>query len=216
MNPKVDQFISNAKNWQQELEQLRKIILECALTEELKWRQPCYMFEDNNIIIIGGFKEYCGLMFFKGALLNDTEGILVQQTENVQSARQIRLTSVGQIAKMKHIIKAYIYEAIEVEKAGLKVELKKNTELTLPEEFTQILNKNTALKKAFNALTPGRQKGYNLYFSAAKQASTRVQRIEKYTQQILNGKGLLDCTCGLSKKMPNCDGSHKYLKEKKL
>jgi uncharacterized protein YdeI (YjbR/CyaY-like superfamily) len=215
MNPKVDQYISKAKSWQQELEQLRKIILECGLIEELKWKQPCYMFGNSNVIMIGGFKEYCGLMFFKGALLNDVEGILVQQTENVQSARQIRFTSVAQITKMKPIIKAYIYEAIEVEKAGLKVELKKNTELTLPEELTQILNKNAALKKAFNALTPGRQKGYNLYFSAAKQASTRVQRIEKYTQQILNGKGLLDCTCGLSKKMPNCDGSHKYLKTTK-
>jgi uncharacterized protein YdeI (YjbR/CyaY-like superfamily) len=214
MNPKVDQYLSKAKNWQQELQQLRLIILECGLTEELKWRQPCYTFNNANIIIIGAFKEYCGLMFFKGVLLNDAEGILIQQTENVQSARQIRFTSVGQITKMLPIIKAYIYEAIEVEKAGLKVELKKDTTLTLPEEFTQILNNNGALKKAFNALTPGRQKGYNLYFSAAKQSTTRVQRIEKYTQQILIGKGLLDCTCGLSKKMPNCDGSHKYLKGK--
>jgi uncharacterized protein YdeI (YjbR/CyaY-like superfamily) len=215
MNAKVDAYISKAKNWQQELELLRKIILECGLTEEFKWRNPCYTSENSNVIIIGGFKEYCGLMFFKGVLLNDAEGILIQQTENVQSARQIRFTSVGQIVKNKPIIKAYIYEAIEVEKAGLKVELKKNTELILPEEFTQILSKNAALKKAFNALTPGRQKGYNLYFSAAKQSSTRVQRIEKHTQQILNGKGLLDCTCGLSKKMPNCDGSHKYLKTTK-
>ncbi len=213
MNPQVDTYLTKVKNWQLELKLLRKIILECGLTEELKWRQPCYTFNNANVIIIGAFKEYCGLMFFKGVLLNDAEGILIQQTENIQSARQIRFTTVGQITKMKSVIKANIYEAIEVEKAGLKVELKRNTELELANELIQQFNKNSALKKAFNALTPGRQKGYNLYFSAAKQSSTRVQRIEKYTQQILNGKGLLDCTCGLSKKMPNCDGSHKYLKE---
>jgi uncharacterized protein YdeI (YjbR/CyaY-like superfamily) len=212
MNPKADEYFIKVKNWQQELALLRKIVLDCMLTEDFKWRNPCYTFQNNNVVIIHGFKEYCALLFFKGALLNDTNGILIQQTENVQSARQIRFTNAKEITNMEKILKAYIFEAIEVEKAGLKVALKKHEEFNIPEEFEKQLKKNTTLKKAFNALTPGRQRGYYLYFSSPKQSSTREARIEKYTQQIINGKGLTDCTCGLSKKIPQCDGSHKLLK----
>jgi len=192
MNPNVDFFFKKAKNWQKEFEKLRAIILDCGLTEELKWGQPCYMFEKKNIVLIHGFKEYCALLFFKGALLKDTNGILIQQTENVQVARQIRFTDVREIAKMEKILKAYIYEAIEVEEAGLKVNLKKTKEFIIPEEFQKKLNKSQALKTAFQALTPGRQRAYLLYFSAPKQSKTRTSRIEKYTQQILDGKGLND------------------------
>jgi uncharacterized protein YdeI (YjbR/CyaY-like superfamily) len=192
MNPKVDFYFSKAKKWQKELEQLRMIVLDCLLTEELKWGVPCYTFQKSNIVLIHAFKEYCAFLFFKGALLNDTEGILVQQTENVQAARQIRFTSVQEIVKMTPILKTYIYEAIEVEKAGLKVDYKKSTAFTIPEEFQSKLEENPALKVAFDALTPGRQRGYLLYFSAPKQSKTRESRVENYTQQILNGKGLDD------------------------
>jgi uncharacterized protein YdeI (YjbR/CyaY-like superfamily) len=212
MNPKVELYFSKIKKWPQELELLRNIVLDCGLREDFKWRNPCYTYGGNNIIILGEFKEYCAIMFFKGALLNDTNGILIQQTENVQSGRQIRFTSVKEIAKMEKVLKAYIFEAIEVEKAGLKVELKKHEDFNIPEEFEKQLKKNATLKKAFNALTPGRQRGYYLYFAAPKQSATREARIEKYTQQIINGKGLTDCTCGLSQKMPQCDGSHKQLR----
>jgi uncharacterized protein YdeI (YjbR/CyaY-like superfamily) len=212
MNPKVDEYLHKAKKWQQELEALRAIILDCGLLEELKWRQPCYTFQNNNIVIIGEFKEYCALSFFKGALLLDSNGILSKPGENTQAARLIRFTNATEIRKMNPILKAYIYEAIEVEKAGLKVDLKKNTELELPEEFKHILHKNIALKNAFEALTPGRQRAYNLYFSAPKQSKTRETRIEKYITKIMNGIGFNDCTCGLSQKMPYCDGSHKLLK----
>ena len=191
-NPKVDFYFTKAKNWQQEIEKLRTIVLDCGLTEELKWGVPSYSFKKSNIVLIHVFKDYCALLFFKGTLLNDAEGILIQQTKNVQSARQIRFTNVEQIVKMKAILKAYIYEAIEVEKAGLKVEFKKTTEFTMPEEFQNKLNKSAALKKAFHALTPGRQRAYLLYFSSAKQSKTRVSRIEKYMEQILKGKGLDD------------------------
>ncbi len=212
MNPLVDAFLMKTKKWQEELEALRAIILDCGLTEELKWRQPCYTFNEANVVIIGGFKEYCSLMFFKGALLNDAKDILIKQTENVQSGRQIRFTSVTEILKMEAILKAYIFEAIEVEKAGLKVNFKKDSVAIFPEELQQKLNIDVTFKTAFNALTAGRQKGYMLYFSAPTQSSTRASRIEKYMQQILNGKGLRDCTCGMSKKMPNCDGSHKLIR----
>ena len=190
MNPKVDWYFNKAQKWQEELEQLRTIILDCGLTEELKWGVPCYTFQKNNIALIHVFKEYCALLFFKGVLLKDAKGILVQQTENVQAARQIRFTSVKEIVKIKTIIKAYIHEAIEVEKAGLKVDLKKTTEFTVTEEFQNKLDENRALKTAFKALTPGRQRGYLLYFSAPKQSKTRVSRIEKCMKQILNGRGL--------------------------
>jgi uncharacterized protein YdeI (YjbR/CyaY-like superfamily) len=191
MNPKAD-FYFNKGKWQKELEQLRAIALDCGLNEELKWGVPCYTLQKSNIVLIHVFKEYCAYLFFKGALLNDATGILVQQTENVQSARQIRFTNVKEIVKMKATLKAYIYEAIEVEKAGLKVELKKTKEFTMPEEFQTKLDKTAALKKAFHALTPGRQRGYLLYFSSAKQSKTRESRIEKYIPQILKGKGLDD------------------------
>src|SRR5688572_28782705 len=192
MNPKVDWFFDKTTQWQKEFQKLRTIILDCDLIEELKWGQPCYTFEKSNIVLIHGFKDYCALLFFKGALLKDPKSILVQQTENVQAARQIRFTNIVEIEKMKPILKKYIYEAIKVEEAGLKVDFKKTTEFTMPEEFKKKLDKSSALKKAFYALTPGRQRGYLLYFSQAKQAKTREARIEKYAKQILEGKGLED------------------------
>lgn len=191
MNPKVD-FYFDKGEWQKETELLRKIVLECGLTEELKWGCPCYTFGKTNIVLIHTFKEYCALLFFKGALLSDIHGILIQQTENVQAARQIRFTHAKEIVKLKAILKATIYEAIEAEKAGLKVKLKKTNEFNMPEEFEKKLNKNTALKKAFYALTPGRQRGYLLHFSQPKQSKTRESRIEKCTPDILKGKGLND------------------------
>ena len=192
MNPKVDFYFNKAGKWQEELEQLRIIVLDCGLTEELKWGVPCYQFENSNIVLIHVFKEYCAMLFFKGALLYDAKGILIQQTENVQAARQIRFTNIKEIVKLKPILKAYIYEAIEVEKAGLKVVLKKTTQFTMPEEFQKQLDKKIALKKAFEALTPGRQRAYLLHFAAPKQSKTREARIEKSTPQILEGKGLND------------------------
>ena len=192
MNPKVDWFFAKDTKWQKEYEKLRTIILACGLIEELKWGCPCYTLENTNIVLIHGFKEYCALLFFKGALLNDPNGILIQQTKNVQSARQIRFTNAREIVKMEKILKAYVFEAIEVERAGLKVKLKKTSEFKIPEEFQKRLDKNTALKKAFDALTPGRQRAYIFYFSQAKQSQTREARIEKYIKQILSGKGLDD------------------------
>jgi len=192
MNPKVDWFFDKATQWQKEFEKLRSIILDCGLNEELKWGQPCYTYENRNVVLIHGFKEYCALLFFKGALMGDANGILIQQTENVQSARQIRFTNVKEIAKLEKTLKAYIYEAIEVEKAGLKVAYKKTADYKMPEEFQKKLNKSATLKKAFEALTPGRQKAYIFYFSQAKQAKTREARVEKYVNQILQGKGLED------------------------
>ena len=192
MNPKVDEFLSKAKKWQVEFEKLRIILLDCTLTEEFKWGKPCYTFQESNVVLIHGFKEYCALLFINGALLKDANGILIQQTENVQAGRQIRFTNAREIAEMEPILKAYIYEAIEVEKAGLKVNLKKNTELIFPEEFQNKLDEIPALKTAFDALTPGRQRAYSLYFSAPKQSKTRESRVEKCMQQILNGKGLDD------------------------
>jgi uncharacterized protein YdeI (YjbR/CyaY-like superfamily) len=191
-NPKVDFFFTRAKQWQKEFEKLRTIILDCGLTEELKWGNPCYTLEKSNIVLMHGFKDYCALLFFKGALLKDSKGILIQQTENVQAARQIRFTNVREIVKMESILKAYVKEAIEVEKAGLKVNLKKTTEFKMPEEFQNKLDEVAELKTAFDALTPGRQRGYILYFSAPKQSKTRETRINKYVKQILNGKGLND------------------------
>ena len=192
MNPRVDWYFTKAKKWQEELERLRTIVLDCGLTEELKWGCPCYTFQQSNIVLIHAFKEYCALLFFKGALLKDAEGILIQQTENVQAARQIRFTNVKEIVKAKAIVKAYVYEAIEVEKAGLKVNFKKTMEFNMPEEFKTKLDEMPKLKAAFEALTPGRQKGYLLYFSSAKQSKTREARIKKYLKPILNGKGLND------------------------
>jgi uncharacterized protein YdeI (YjbR/CyaY-like superfamily) len=192
MNPKVDAFLGRAKEWQEEFEKLRMIILDCGLTEELKWGVPCYTFEKRNIVLIHGFKEYSALLFFKGALLNDGKGILIQQTKNVQAARQIRFTNIREIVKMERILKTYIHEAIEVEKAGLKVNFKKTTDFIIPEEFQNKLEEIPPLKTAFDALTPGRQRGYIFYFSQPKQSKTRESRVEKCMQQILNGKGLND------------------------
>ena len=192
MNPKVDFFFEKNSKWQNEYKKLRSIALSCGLTEELKWGVPCYTFKKTNVILIHGFKEYCAFLFHKGALLKDTEGILIQQTENVQSARQIRFTNLHEIEKMEAVLKAYIFEAIEVEKAGLSIELKKTSEFTMVDEFKEVLNSDAELKKAFEALTPGRQRGYLLYFSQAKQSKTRKDRIDKYRDHILNGKGLND------------------------
>jgi uncharacterized protein YdeI (YjbR/CyaY-like superfamily) len=192
MNPKVDFYFTKATKWQEEIRKLRMIILGCGLTEELKWGVPCYCFEKRNIVLLHVFKEYCALLFFKGALLNDADGILIQQTENVQAARQVRFTNVREIIKLERTIRAYIYEAIEVEKAGLKVNLKKTKEYKIPEEFQKKLDELPALKTAFYALTPGRQRAYLLHFSAPKQSKTRESRVEKYKKQILSGKGLND------------------------
>lgn len=190
MNPKVEFYFTKHTRWQEELKQLRNIIFECGLNEELKWGVPCYKFQGSNIVLIHVFKDYCALLFFKGVLLNDASKILIQQTKNVQSARQIRFTNVDEVIQMKLIVKAYIYEAIEVEKRGLKVIFKTTSEFKVPEEFKKILIDTPALKVAFDALTPGRQKAYLLYFSQPKQSSTRVARAEKSLKQIMNGKGL--------------------------
>ena len=192
MNPKVDWYFNKAGKWQKEIAKLREIVLDCDLVEELKWGCPCYSFEKKNIVLIHVFKEYCALLFFQGALMKDSKKILIQQTENVQVPRQVRFTSLQQIGKMEKTLKAYIYEAVAVEEAGLKVEMKKTNEFKMPEEFKSKLDKLPALKKAFNELTPGRQRGYLLYFSSAKQSKTREARIEKYVEHILDGKGLED------------------------
>lgn len=192
MNPKVDLFLSKATQWQEEFQKLRTIVLDCQLTEELKWGVPCYTFQGSNIVLIHGFKEFCALLFMKGALLRDTDGILVQQTENVQASRQIRFTNIWQIEGMESILKAYILEAIEVEKAGLSVNFKQTAEFTVPEEFQIKLDEDSALNTAFRGLTPGRQRAYLLYFSAPKQVKTREARIEKSIPLILKGKGLND------------------------
>ena len=192
MNPKVDGYIRKNKRWQAELEKLRTIVLDCGLTEDVKWKSPCYMFEDSNIVLIHVFKEYCALLFFKGALLKDPIGILIQQTKNTQAARQIRFTHVDEIDEMEPILKAYIQEAIDVEIAGLEVNFKETSDFDMPEEFQKKLDENPALKTAFEALTPGRQRGYLLYFSAAKQSKTRASRVEKCIPQIFDGKGLND------------------------
>jgi uncharacterized protein YdeI (YjbR/CyaY-like superfamily) len=192
MNPKVNWFFEKQTKWQEAYSELRALALDCGLSEDLKWGCPCYTNGKNNIVLIHGFKDYCALLFMQGALLKDTKNILVQQTENVQAARQIRFTNMGEIAKNKSTIKADIKRAIAIDKAGLKVELKKTSEYIIPEEFQFVLNDMPELKKAFQSLTPGRQRGYILYFSAAKQVKTREARIEKYIQPILDGKGLED------------------------
>jgi len=191
-NPKVDFYFNKAQKWQKEIKKLRTILLDCGLTEELKWGCPCYRFQNSNIVLIHTFKEYCALLFFKGALLNDTNGILIQQTKNVQSARQIRFNNVKDIVSMESILKSYVYQAIEVEQSGMKVNYKKTSDFTIPEEFQTKLDKIPALKNAFDALTPGRQRAYLFYFAQAKQSKTRESRVRKYIPQILKGKGLDD------------------------
>lgn len=192
INPKVDWYFAKATKWQEEQEKLRKIVLDCGLREDLKWGHPCYTIQKNNIVLIHAFKDYCALLFMKGALLKDDHGVLVQQTENVQAARQIRFTGLKEVMKLERTIKAYIHEAMEVEQAGLKVEMKKTKEFDMPEEFQHALKQNPSLKKAFFGLTPGRQRGYLLHFSSAKQSKTREARIEKCMDRILDGKGLDD------------------------
>ena len=192
VNPEVEWFFEKDTQWQQEYRKLREIVLECGLEEKLKWGVPCYTINNKNVVLIHGFKEYCALLFHKGALLKDPEGILIQQTENVQAARQIRFTSLEEIEEQEADLKAYIKEAVEVEKSGLKVELKKTAEYEVPEEFQQVLQENPEFKAAFEALTPGRQRGYILYFASPKQSKTRVSRIEKVWDRILEGKGLMD------------------------
>jgi len=191
-NPKVDAVLFKATKWKKEFEKLRKIALDCGLTEELKWGQPCYTSGKANIVLIHGFKEYCAYLFFKGALLKDPDGILIIQTENVQSARQIRFTSVQEIKSMAAVLTGYVHQAIEVEKSGRKVTLKKTAEFAVPEEFQKKLDEDPALRAAYDALTPGRQRGYLLHFASAKQSATRESRVEKCIPKILDGKGLLD------------------------
>jgi uncharacterized protein YdeI (YjbR/CyaY-like superfamily) len=192
MNPKVDWFFKKDTKWQKEYERLRMIILDCGLIEELKWGYPCYIYQNKNVVLIHGFKEYCALLFFKGVLLSDPNDILIRQTRNVHSARQIRFTSVKEIVKMEKVLKAYVFEAIEVERAGLKVRLKKTADFKIPAEFQKQLDKTPALKKAFYELTPGRQRAYIFYFSQPKLSETRAARVKKYTRQILAGQGLND------------------------
>lgn len=192
MNPKVDWFFDKPTKWQVEYETLRMLILDCGLTEELKWGCPCYTSNKKNIILIHGFKEYCAVLFFKGALLKDESGILIQQTPNVQVPRQVRFKNVREIMKLEKVLKAYIFEAIEVEKAGVKVTLKKTSDHKIPQEFQDRLDESQSLKKAFYSLTPGRQRGYIFHFSQPKLSKTRVERVAKYTRQILMGKGMDD------------------------
>ena len=211
MNKKVDKYLSELNQWQEELTKLREIILDCGLTEDFKWMHPCYTHNNKNIALIHGFKDYCAILFNNGALLKDPENILIQQTENTQYGRQIRFVNIKEIEALKATLKAYIYEAVEVEKLGLKVKKKATSDYEVPLELKQKFKENPEFENAFKSLTGGRQRGYLLHFAQAKQAKTRLSRIEKCTERIFNGKGLQDCICGLSKRMPNCDGSHKQL-----
>jgi uncharacterized protein YdeI (YjbR/CyaY-like superfamily) len=211
MNPKVDTFLLNVKKWREELTVLRSIVMDSGLGEELKWGAPCYVHEQANVIIIQGFKDYFALLFFKGALMKDPEDLLRKPGENTQSGRQIRLTSMDEMLGQEEVLRAYIQHAIEVEKAGEKVIAKKTEEYAVPLELEESFAENSELQHAFYGLTPGRQRAYLLHFAEAKQSATRKARIEKYTPRILKGKGILDCWCGLSKRMPTCDGSHKQL-----
>jgi len=192
MNPKVDDFLAREKSWREEFILLRRIILDCELSEDLKWGQPCYSLDGKNVVLMHGFKEYCALLFMKGSLMKDPNGILIQQTENVQAARQVRFTSAQEIGKLAKTLKAYVQEAIRIERAGLKVELKKTSDYVMPQELKSALDLHPALKTAFEALTPGRQRGYIYYFSQPKQASTREARVEKLMPKILEGLGLDD------------------------
>lgn len=211
MNKEVNKYLNGLEKWQAELTELRKIILNCGLNEDYKWMHPSYSDNGKNIVLIHESKDYCAILFQKGVLLNDTENILVQQTENTQSARQIRFKDLSEIAKLEPIIKKYLKEAIEIEKSGLKVKKKKTTDFEIPEELEQIFEENPEFEKAFEKLTAGRQRGYLLHFDKPKQSKTKISRIENSMKRIFNGYGLKDCTCGLSKRKPNCDGSHKQL-----
>ena len=209
MNPKVDEFLTSATRWRAELEALRSILLDCGLREDFKWRQPCYTSDGGNIAIIGELKDCCTLSFFKGALLNDPHGMLAKPGENSRAARVIRFTSAGEIEQQQEAIKFFVEQAIEAEKAGLKVDFEQDRDLDIPEEFQAALTSDPALQTAFDGLTPGRQRGYLLHFSGAKTSQGRRSRVEKYTERILAGKGIHDCVCGHSARFPRCDGSHK-------
>lgn len=211
MKTEIKQYLSRLKNWQSELTKLHEIIVDCGLEEDYKWMHPCYTYNEKNIVLIHEFKDYCAILFHKGALMKDPENILVQQTENTQSARQIRFTELVVIEELESIIKQYIKEAIVIEQSGLKVERKATADYEMPEELEQKFKGNPAFEKAFYQLTLGRQKVYLLHFANTKQSKTRIARIENNLQRILDGYGLKDCTCGLSKRKPNCDGSHKQL-----
>lgn len=211
MIKEVNLYLNGLEKWKVELTALRNIIVECGLHEDFKWMHPSYSDRGKNIVLIHEFNEYCAILFQKGALLQDANAILVQQTENTQSARQIRFTTLEQITALKDTIKEYIFEAVEIERSGKKVAMKKTVDYAIPEELTQKFTENADFEKAFNALTPGRQKGYLLHFATPKQSKTKTSRIEENMERILKGYGLNDCVCGLSKRMPNCDGSHKQL-----
>ena len=212
MNPQVDQYILKAKKWQDEMILLRTILLECKLEEALKWGKPCYTHNEKNIVIIQAFKDHCDVGFFNGALLKDEKGLLTKAGEHTQAARQLKFNTSAEIIKLKSVIISYVKEAIVIENTGVKVASNEKADKIVVKELDSIFKKDAKLKKAFEALTPGRQRAYLIYFSAAKQSETRISRINNYTARIICGKGLNDCTCGLSKRMPNCDGSHKYLK----
>ncbi len=209
-NAQVDEFLRTTEMWRAELTLLREIARECGLTEEWKWRQPCYSYEGRNILILGGLKQHCTLGFFKGALLQDYAEVLAKPGENTQSARVLRFRNTDEIGALTPVLKAYIHEAIELEKAGASVTFQKAEEFDVPEELVETFAQMPAFKDAFMALTPGRRRAYLLHFTAAKQSATRLARIEKNIDRIMDGFGLNDCTCGLSKRMPGCDGSHKY------
>ena len=211
MITEVDTYFTQVKKWREELELLRQILLDCQLAEELKWGKPCYTYRENNVAILYGLKDYCGISFLKGVLLQDTENILVAPGENSQSARLHKFKSVAEIKELEKTLKAYVYESIEVEKAGLKVDFKEKNQLEFPEELLEIFEERPELKRAFEALTPGRQRGYNLHFTSPKVPKTRKSRIEQCSAKIMMGKGFHDCTCGQSKRMPRCDGSHKNI-----
>lgn len=208
-NTNVDHYVRDNQKWRLELNALREIVLDCGLTEQWKWRAPCYTHQQANVVLVGALKDSCVLSFMKGALLKDGEGILVKPGENTRAGRVIRFTSVEKIVEIESILRSYINEAIGLEDAGIKVDLTQNQELDLPQELHDKFDQTPALRKAFEALTPGRKRGYVLYFCGAKQATARVSRIEKHVDRILSGKGIHDCVCGLSRKMPGCDGSHK-------
>lgn len=214
MKSPVEQYIQKAKNWQDEMTLLRTILLDCNLTEVIKWGKPCYTYNDKNIVIIQNFKQHCDLGFFNGASLTDLKQLLVKAGEHTQSGRQLRFDNLEDIKKKRALIKAYVKEAIENEKKGIKITVEDIPNIEPVNELNIIFKKNKAFEKAFNKLTPGRQRAYHMFFAAAKQSETRISRIEKFIPRILDGKGMNDCTCGLSKRMPTCDGSHKYLKTK--
>lgn len=215
MNTNVEAYFSNLKQWKPELEMLRNIVLDCGMIEEFKWRGPCYTYNNNNCIIIGGFKDNFVISFLKGVFLRDDHKLLQKPGDNSQAARIIRFTEASQVLELEPIIKTYIYEAIEVEKAGLKLDPSVKPTLEYIPEFEKIMSENAEFKAAFEALTPGRQRAYNMHFASAKQSETRTSRIMAVIPRVMNGKGPNDCICGLSKRMPNCDGSHKMLSDLK-